>query len=303
MRKDIRIGDTVVIEKAGDVIPQVVSVNLKKRPKDAHPWKMPKTCPSCGTPAVKVPGEVAVRCPNVKGCTEQLIRRVTYFASRDAMDIEHLGEKVVTKLVEEKLVHKLSDIYVLDAKDLAKLEGFKEKSIANLLNSIDKSRNATLARFIMGLGIRHIGSETAEVLAEASGDLKALSEMTKEELLHIEGVGEKTAQAIMEYFEEKTHQDEIKALLAHGVKPHAEKKQIQKGHAFGGKTFVLTGTLSAYSRSDAAALIKERGGKVAGSVSAKTDYLLVGEDPGSKLDKAHALKVEILTEEQFTKML
>ena len=302
-RKDIREGDTVIIEKAGDVIPQVVSVILKKRPRSSHSWKSPKTCPSCGTHVVKVPGEVAVRCPNVKGCKEQLIRRLTYFASRDAMDIEHLGEKVAEQLVEKGLIAKLSDIYALDEDKLSHLEGFKEKSISNLLHSIDKSKKASLARFIMALGIRYVGEETAELLSNAAGDIKTLSEMSEDELLQIEGIGDKMAKAIVVYFEEKTHRDEIKALLHLGVKPHAEKLHIQKGHAFNGKTFVLTGTLSSFTRSEATALIKERGGKVAGSVSKNTDFVLVGEDPGSKLDKAHELKIKILTEDQFKKML
>ena len=300
-RKDIRVGDTVVIEKAGDVIPQVVKVDFKMRPDGSKPWHMPKHCPICDTAVVHLEGEVAVRCPNPK-CGGQKVRSIIYFASKHAMDIEHMGERVVEQLVEKGLVRRISDIYLLDENALAELEGFKEKSIRNLLGSIDASRKCPLSRFIMGLGIKSVGTETAELLAEEAGDLETLMEMSEEALVAIGGIGEKTAKVIADFFKEKENREEIRLLLAHGVHPQKMKMKMS-GHEFSGKTFVLTGALANYSRDEAAALIKERGGKVAGTVSKKTDYVLVGEDPGSKYDKAKELGVKILSEEQFQEML
>lgn len=301
-RKDIRIGDTVVIEKGGDVIPKVVEVDHKKRHKDSHPWKMPKNCPVCGTKAVHVEGEVAVRCPNLD-CPAQIVRRIAYFASKDAMDIGHLGWSVAEQLVEKGLVKTISDIYDLTEKDLSKLEGFKDKSIKNLLDSIDESRKVSLARFILGLGIRYVGEGTAEILADAAGDIEALAMMSSQDLLEIEGVGEKMAEAIVEYFKDPKHIREVHALLKKGVKPEAPKKVRRTDHDFYKKVFVLTGTLKDYTRQEASELIKERGGKVSGSVSSNTDFVLAGEDPGSKLDKAHKLKIKVLSESEFKKLL
>jgi DNA ligase (NAD+) len=260
-RKDIREGDFAVIAKGGDVIPQVLEVDLKRRADHSKPWKMPIDCPICGTPVVRTEGEVAVRCPNYKGCGEQIIRRIAYFASKDAMDIDHMGEKVVEQLVKKKLISRVSDIYILTAEDLATLEGFKEKSIHNLLTSIDKSRHVPLARFLLALSIRYVGEETAEILAQESGSVDKLAEMSEEELLKIEGVGDKMAEAIVAYFKDPDNLKEIELLLKNGVKPHATKKVIRTDHAFSGKTFVLTGSLQNHSRDQAEALIKERGRK------------------------------------------
>lgn len=302
-RKDFREGDWVFIEKGGDVIPKVVAVDKKRRPHGTHPWKMPRTCPSCGTHVVHSEEEVAVRCPNTDGCPEQQMRRIIYFASKDAMDIEHLGEKVCEQLFNKKFVRKPSDIYALTAQDLAKLEGFKEKSIQNLLESIDKSRQVSLSRFILALGIKYVGEGTAEVLAENAGSIDALSQMSVEELKEIQGIGSKIAHSVVEFFKETSNVKEIHMLLMMGVKPSSPKIKRRTDHAFSGKVFVLTGALQNYSRDEATALIKERGGKVTGSVSAKTDYVLVGEDPGSKLDKAKELKIETLSEYDFEKLL
>jgi len=301
-RKDIRIGDHVIIEKGGDVIPKVVEVDHKKRPHGTHPWKMPKTCPACGSHIVHEEGEVAYRCIN-KDCIEQRLRRVAYFVSKDALDIAHLGEKVVEQLVLKGLVTNVSDIFALTETDLVQLEGFKEKSIKNLLESIEKAKEVSLSRFILALGIKHIGEGTAELLADRSGSIEHLAKMTKDELLEIEGIGEKMADSIIAYFQEPSHLKEIEKLYAEGVKPHAVKIKINKDHPFYGKSFVLTGTLSEFPRSVATALIKERGGKVIGSVSKNTDYLLAGEEAGSKLDKAKELKVAILSEKEFKDLL
>jgi len=297
-RKDIRVGDTVVIEKGGDVIPKVVEVVLKKRPHGTHPWKMPKKCPACGTPVVHVEGEVAVRCPN-NACGEQRVRRLTHFVSKNAMDIEHMGVKVVEQLVEKGLITTFSDIYELTAEELAQLEGFKEKSIHNLLTSIEKSKKTTLPRFIFALGVKHVGEESAELLAEHAGDIHTLTKMVEEDFLALDGIGEKTAQEIAAYFRDPAHHKEIEALLKHGVKPEQMKVVADKSHPFFGKTFVLTGTLQEFTRTQAAALIKERGGKVSNTVTKETDYVLVGEEAGSKLDKAKKLGIPLLDEKNF----
>jgi DNA ligase (NAD+) len=300
-RKDIRVGDWVVIEKAGDVIPAVVRVDFKRRPSESRPWHMPKHCPICKSDVVHLEGEVAVRCPNPL-CGAQKERRIIYFASKHAMDIEHMGEKVVEQLVQKGLVSRISDIYLLDEKALAQLEGFKEKSIRNLLDSIEASRKCPLSRFIMGLGIKHVGSETAELLAEEAGDLETLMEMDEAKLLAIDGIGEKMAGEIVRFFKDRNNREEIRLLLSHGVEPQKMKKKMV-GHPFSGKVFVLTGSLQSLSRDEASALIKERGGKTSGSVSKHTDYVLVGEEPGSKYEKAKELGIAILSEEQFRKML
>jgi DNA ligase (NAD+) len=302
-RKDIREGDWVTIEKGGDVIPKVVEVDHKKRPQGTHAWKMPTQCPSCGAQVVRSQDEVAVRCPNTAGCEEQVIRRIAYFAAKDAMDIDHLGEKVVEQLVKKKLIQQPSDLYSLTEKELAQLDGFKEKSIRNLLQSINASRHVSLSRFIIALNIRYVGEETAETLACEAGSIHKLAEMTKDDLLSIQGIGEKMAEAVVQYFKEANHRREIEALLKAGIQPKAPNKVTRTDHVFFGKTFVLTGALTDFSRDEVEAQIKQRGGKITGSVSKKTDYVVVGEDPGSKFDKAKQLHISILSEQQFKDLL
>jgi DNA ligase (NAD+) len=302
-RKDIRVGDVVIIEKGGDVIPKVVSVDLSQRKGDELPWNMPQACPSCQASVVRVPGEVAVRCPNSEGCPEQQLRRLIYFSGKHAMDIENMGEKVVEQLVLRGFIKTPGDIYRLTENQLYQLEGFKEKSVKNLMTSIDKSRDVTLDRFIMALGIKHIGAETAELLAKKTGNIETLTQMSSEDLVRIDGIGEKVASAIVDYFKNDNNKQEIALLLSLGVKPHQMKTVSFQGHPFADKTFVLTGTLQNYTRSAAAALIKDRAGKVTDSVSKKTDFLVAGESAGSKLDKAQALGVTVLTEDQFSSML
>ncbi|MCH9614062.1 MAG: DNA ligase [Chlamydiia bacterium] len=300
-RKDVRIGDHVLIEKGGDVIPKVVSVDLEKRPKNTKAWEMPEKCPSCGSEIVQKEGEVAVRCPN-KGCGSQHEKRLIFFASKGAMDIDGLGDKVMTKLIDEGLVSSLADIYKLTFDELIGLEGFKEKSVQNLLKSIKASKDVTLGRLIFALAIPFVGAQTADVLADYAKSMEKLSELELEELIEIEGVGEKVAESITYFFENEVHQEEIEALFAAGVKPK-QSNAVMEGHPFAGKTFVLTGTLDKYTRGEAASLIKERGGRVAGSVSSKTDFVLAGEDPGSKYDKAVKLKVSILNEQDFKELI
>lgn len=299
-RKDIRVGDTVVIEKGGDVIPKVVEVDLSKRSKDSKPFKMPTACPSCKGPLVKEEGEVAIRCLNPR-CPAQRLRHLIFFASKEAMDIDHLGQRIVEQLVSEGLVSEVTDFYKLSSDDLMQLEGFKEKSVSNLLKSIEASKSRPLAKVILALGIRHVGKITAELIAKSVGTLEAFLAMTKEQLLALEGVGETASTELIHYLKEPTHIELIKDLCALGVKP-IEKKVIAD-HLFSGKAFVLTGTLEKYTRSEASDLILERGGKVSSSVTKRTDYVLAGKSAGSKLKKAQELKIEILDEEAFTQAL
>ena len=282
-RKDIRIGDLVIIEKEGDVIPKVVAVDYSLRPLDTVPWHMPSVCPCCGSPVARISGEVAVRCLNETGCLEQQMKRIIYFAGKEAMDIDHMGERLVVKLVEKGFVRVPSDIYTLTEADFHQLPGFKSKSIHNSSRtSIENSKELSLDRFIMALGIKHIGTGTAELLASHSGSIERLSQMSEEELKSIEGIGDVVARSVVDYFANPVHTEEAHRLLAFGVQPQTKKVQLFTGHPFQNKTFVLTGTLEQYTRSAVAKLIKERGGKVTDSVSKKTDYLLAGSDPGSK---------------------
>jgi DNA ligase (NAD+) len=302
-RKDIRISDIVTIEKGGDVIPKVVSVDSSKRPSHTYKWHMPNICPSCGTPVVRVSGEVAIRCPNEDKCPEQQIRRLMYFAGKDAMNIDHMGEKVIAHLVQKEFVSVPSDIYKLTKEDVSQLPGFKAKSIHNLLTSIEKSKEVSLTRFIMALGIKYVGTGTAELLAVKAGTIERLSQMTEEELKQINGIGDKVAQAVVYYFAQPAHQAEVQRLLDAGVRPQTTQVIQFTGHPFQSKNFVLTGTLEHYTRSSVIALIKERGGNITNSVSKKTDFILAGADPGSKLEKGRELGITVLTEEEFMVML
>lgn len=302
-RKDIREKDFVIIEKGGDVIPKVVEVDLSKREKDSKPWHMPTHCPVCKTSVIHIEGEVAVRCPNPK-CHGRRLRNLIYFVGKNAMDIEHLGPKVMEHLVDKGFVTRPSDIFILTENELKEIEGFKEKSINNLLNSIEKSKHCSLAKFLMALEIKYVGTETAELLSEHLGTLENLMRASEEELESIEGIGEKVASSIHSYFKDNANIEEIHRLISHGVKILSpEKKKKIEGHLFSGKTFVLTGSLQNYTRDEASALIKERGGKTVGVVSSKTDYVLVGDEPGSKYDKAKELNIKILSEKEFQSML
>lgn len=301
-RKDIRVGDTVTIEKGGDVIPKVVGVHLNLRPKESLPWTMPMRCPNCQTEIVHIEGEVAYRCPN-KECSTQQLRRLIHFAGKSGMDIDGLGIKVMEQLMDHEFVSAPSDIYKLTEEQLAQLEGFKDKAIHNLLKAIEASKTLPLSRFIMALGIPHVGVGTAELLAQHLGTIESFYTVTEEELTQVEGIGPKIATSVVSYFKEPRHQEEIAELLACGVTPVQEKKKETVSHLFNGKNFVLTGTLQKYTRAEASQLIKERGGKVTESVSKHTHYLVAGEAAGSKLEKAKSLSIPILTEEAFSLLL
>ncbi len=302
-RKDIREGDSVIVEKGGDVIPKVVQVDFSKRPADSKPWKMPTHCPVCGTQVVHTPNEVALRCPNTKGCLAQELKRIVYFAGKHGMDIDHLGEKVVEQLVEKGFVNRVSDIYRLTPEQLFQLRNFKEKAVHNLLTSIEKSKKVPMSRLIMALGIKHVGAQTAELLAVQAGTLDTLAQMTEEQLLQIHGIGPIVAEAVVTFFSLPENQEEIASLLELGVTPLIEKGIDYQHHPFNGKTFVLTGALQHYTRDGARDLIKARGGHVSGSISKATDFLLMGEEPGSKLEKATKLGVPLMTEAEFESLL
>jgi len=281
----------------------VINVDTTHRRTHSKPWQMPKYCPSCHTPVVRIEGEVAVRCPNEEGCVEQKIRRLAYFAGKNAMDIDHMGEKVIVQLVQKGFIDKPSDIYQLTSENLFQLTGFKLKSVQNLLTSIQKSKDVSLTRFIMALGIKYVGTGTADLLVAKTGTIQSLMEMTEEDLLLINGIGTKVAHSVVDYFSDPKNQEEISKLLELGVNPQPAQVQRFDNHSFTGKSFVLTGSLELYTRPIAMQLIKERGGLVSNSVSKKTDYLLVGADPGSKLDKGRVLGIKILTESEFTHLL
>ncbi len=302
-RKDIRIGDVVTIEKGGDVIPKVVVVDASKRQNNSTSWTMPDACPECGTNLVNVEGEVAVKCPNKLECPGQQLLKIVYFAAKDSMDIENLGIKIIEQLMDKKFVSRPSDIYKLNADHLYQLEGFKDKSVQRLLMSIEQSKKVPLPKFIKALGIPHVGVETAELLAKKSGDIETLSKMNIDALMQIDGIGIKIAESIADHFANPENQEEIRRLLEYGVDPQKTSVTHFAGHQFDGKTFVLTGTLEKYTRDTAAALIKERGGKVASMVSKSTHYVLAGDSAGSKLDKAKKLGIPILDETEFEKMI
>ncbi len=298
-RKDVRVGDTVLIQRAGDVIPEVVKVILEERPADARPFRMPRSCPVCGTPLVRPPGEAVTRCPN-PDCRGALRRAILHFASKTAMDIDGLGEKIIDQLMDQGLVKNIVDLYRLTEADLAPLERFAEKSAANLVAAIRKSTSVPLARFIYALGIRYVGEATAQLLAQHFQRLEDLRDAGEEELLQIEGIGPQVAKGIREFFNKPKNRELLDQLLkVISIRP-AEKPAVSP---LAGKTFVFTGGLSRFSREEAKAQVTARGGKVSSSVSAKTDYVVVGTDPGSKYAKAKDLGVTILDEEGFEELL
>ncbi|HSI44297.1 MAG TPA: NAD-dependent DNA ligase LigA [Methylotenera sp.] len=295
-RKDVHIGDTVSVRRAGDVIPEVVGVLMERRPPNVRRFEMPAVCPECGSHILRQTDEAVARCTGGLFCSAQRKQAVTHFASRRAMDIEGLGEKLVDQLVEANLVHTLADIYKLDLATLSSLERMATKSAQNILDALEHSKKATLARFIYALGMRNVGEATAKDLAKHFGKLSALMQATTEDLLNVNDVGPVVAESIINFLGEAHNQEVIAALLAAGITwPETEGKQLATGNLLG-KTFVLTGTLPNLSRDDAKEKIEEAGGKVSGSVSKKTDYVVAGADAGSKLDKAQELGLNILDE-------
>ena len=300
-RKDIRIGDTVLIEKAGEVIPAVVSVRTDLRTGAEKKFRMPKQCPECGSDVVKDEGQVAIRCVNSQ-CPAQVRRRIEHFASRGAMDIEGFGEAVVNQLVQKKLLADVGDIYALTAPVLIELERMGEKSVSNLLDAIEQSKARPLWRLLFGLGVLHVGVSASRALADHFPNLDAIRQSSVEELQKIPDVGEVVGRSIHEFFREPHNLAVIEKLRKAGLRFDAEPKVEGAAAGFKNTTWVITGTLSE-SRDEIAEQIRARGGKVSGSVSKKTSFVLAGEDAGSKLDKARKLGVRVLSEGEFREML
>ena len=292
-------GDTVIIEKAGEIIPQVIEVKAKATA-EVPVFEIPKTCPICGSDAAKDEDGVYIRCVN-RDCPGQLKERLKYFAGRGQMDIENLGPALIDQLIENGLVGNFADLYKLSEDQLAGLERMAEKSAANVIRAIDDSKTRPLWRLIAALGIRHIGGQSAQILAEHYGSLNAMMDAEQEELSEIDQLGPTMAKSIYEYFRDPENSSVIEQLLFAGVKP--EQPKTRRSDKLAGKTFVVTGTLENLSRQQAEQAIRQAGGKSSGSVSKKTDFVLAGENPGSKLDKARKLGVEVIDEKQFLKMM
>ena len=297
-RKDVRVGDTVLIERAGDVIPYVVQVVMSKRPADAVPYVFPERCPVCGHAAARLPGEAYWRCLNT-ACPAQLKARLRHFGSRRAMDIEHLGEAVVEQLVDNKRVKDFADLYTLTVHEVADLERFAEKSAENLVAAIQASKPRGLARLLNALGISMVGERVATLLANQYGSMDRLLRASEAEIDEIRGIGDELAQSIRRFFDDETNRDVIRRLAKAGVEMTQPGVEAERPQPLAGRTFVVTGALASLTREAARELIERLGGRVASSVSKKTSYVVVGEAPGSKADDARRLGVEILDEAAF----
>jgi DNA ligase (NAD+) len=300
-RKDIRIGDTVVVEKAGEIIPQVISVVNPDRDGRNEPYQFPKNCPACDSELIKYDDEVAWRCTNPT-CPPQVRIRIEHFASRDAMDIEGLGESVVDQLVSEGLIKTYADLYELKKEQLIELERMAEKSAQNLIDAIQQSKEQSFERIIYALGIRFVGKTVAKDLARAFKTMDKLQSLSEEELTEVDAIGPRIAESVVKFFNNEKNKQIVARLQEQGLQFEREEEE-QASSIFEDKKFVLTGSLPTYSRKEATELIEKHGGKTASSVSGNTDYVLAGESAGSKLDKAKELGVEILNEEKFRKMI
>lgn len=299
--KDIRVGDTIVVQKAGDVIPEILEVKKKKRDGTEKVFEMPKVCPVCGAPVVREEGEAVSRCIGIE-CPAKLVRNIIHFVSRECMNIDGLGDKIIEQLINKNLISNIADIYFLKFEDIATLKKNGQKFTQNLIDAINNSKNNDLYRLIAALGIRHIGTKAAKTLAKKYKTMDNLMNASLESLAMTDDIGEISANSIYEFFRQDQTIDLINRLKEANVNMEAlESEDID--NRFEGKTFVLTGTLEKFTRKEASDLIEKHGGKTSGSVSKKTDYVLAGEDAGSKLTKAQSLGVEIITEEQFEEMM
>ena len=299
--KDLKIGDHILIQKAGDVIPEVVKVLKEKRTGAEKDYEMPKTCPVCGSPAIREEGEAAIRCIGVE-CKARNLRNIIHFASKEGMNIEGLGEKIVEQLYENGLIETIADIYYLKQEDVESLKKDGKKFAKNLIDAIEKSKENDLDRLICAIGIRHIGTKSAKTLAKKFKSIDGLANATLEELTETEDVGEITAKSIYEFFKQEQTKDLIEKLKQANV--NMELNQTENSdNRFEGKTFVLTGTLEEFTRDEASKIIENYGGKTSSSVSKKTDYVLAGEEAGSKLTKAEQLGIKIITEQEFKEMI
>ena len=303
-RKDVRVGDTVIVEKAGKIIPHIVRVELHERPEGSQAFQFPTLCPECGTAVEKDEGGVYIRCPNFQ-CPAQVRERIRYFASRSAMDIEGLGDKLVDQLVASELVRDYADLYHLTSEQLTNLERMGKKSAENLLSSVEASKTRGLARLLNALSIRHVGTRVASILAETFGSMERLREAGVEQLSEINEVGEIIAQSVHDFLQSETGSQSIERLAEAGLQmdqPHTASA-VAEHQTLSGKTFVVTGKLEKYTRDEIHALVEQHGGRAASSVSGNTDYLVAGEKAGSKLEKANKLGVTVLSENDFEKLL
>ena len=298
-RKDIRIGDTVLIERAGDVIPEVVKVIVEKRDGSERSFVMPTTCPVCGSKIVREDDEAVARCIG-SSCSAQLKQRIRHFVSRGAMDVEGFGESIISQMVDAGLIKSISDIYSLDKAALMALERVGDRSAENLLSEIAASKGRGFERLLYGIGIRHVGGTVAESLAARFKTMDELMVATKEEMLKVEGIGEIIADSVTDFFSEPSNRELIEGLIAKGL---STVVIARSGGALQGKTFVFTGVLKKYARSEAAQKVEALGGKVGSNLTKKTDYLVVGEDPGSKLNEAEKLGVKVIGEEDFLELV
>lgn len=303
--KDIRLGDTVIIRKAGDIIPQVVGVLLEQRPEDTVPYEMPKNCPVCDSELIRIEGEVALRCVN-PACFAQIAESIKYFVSRNAMNIDGLGDKVVEQLLRAELIHDVSDLYHLTVEQLVELERMGEKSATNLVHAIQASKENSMERLLIGLGIRHVGEKAAKIVSETYGTMEAVMVATEEQLVEIYEIGDKMASSLVEYFSNEDARAVIGRLGEAGVNMIYKGKRVEVtvgDSPFAGKTIVLTGKLEQLTRNEAKAKIEELGGIVTGSVSKKTDLVIAGADAGSKLTKAEQLGIEVWNEDSLIEQL
>jgi DNA ligase (NAD+) len=298
-RKDVRNGDTVIVRRAGDVIPEIVGPVLAKRPKSARPWKMPRKCPSCGTELVRPEGEVDWRCPNKAGCPDQSVEWLFHFAGRGALDIEGLGYMTVMSLLKKGLIQDPADIFSLTADDLARLDGFAEKSIDNLLGAIEGAKDRPIWRLLVGLNIRHVGSHVADVLASAFRSIDALAAASEDEIDAVPEIGPTVAAGVRAWFDEPENLALIEKLRKAGVRLEDEAPPDTGPKPLDGTTIVLTGGLDTVSRDEATKLAQRAGARVSSSVSRKTDFVVAGENPGSKHDQAVKLGIEIVDEREF----
>lgn len=300
--KDIKNGDTVIIQKAGDIIPEVVEVIKEERNGSEIEFNMPERCLECGALVVREEGEAAYRCTGAN-CPAQRMRNIIHFASRNAMDIEGLGPSIIEQMISKGLIENVADLYFIDADSIADLDKLGKKSAENLINSLNNSKANPLYRLIFGLGIRHIGEKAAKILAKHFKSLDALISATSEEISKLNDIGLIMAESVCEYFAEPQNLHLIERLRAAGINMFDNLSEEKTDERFSGKTFVLTGTLSKFTRNEASDIIEKLGGKTSSSVSKKTDYVLAGEEAGSKLTKAQALGVKIITEEEFMEMI
>jgi DNA ligase (NAD+) len=298
-RKDVRIGDTVVVQRAGDVIPEVVRVIGERRTGKEVPYSIPKKCPVCGGDVVRLPGEAAHRCVSLS-CPAQLKGSIKHFAAKRAMDIDGLGKKLVDQIVDRGLVRDIADLYGLTRESLTSLDRMAEKSAQNILEALEKSKRKPLARFLYALGIRHVGEHLSETLAQHFGSLERLARATEEELINVNEVGPEVAESVVTFFQDSKNLETLRRLEKFGL--DIEEPSAKGEEKLGGKVFVFTGALDSMERDEARRLVESMGGKTVSGVSRKVDYVVVGKDPGSKLERARDLGIQIITEDEFNKM-